>query len=135
MTAPYRVTTSCGGKKPATRRSAVQADTDEEAVIAAMQWTLWSHTKGRPRALPRYTDWRVEVWDGSEYKLLREGTYEDAAKNLPEEDPTEPTDSAVQLLAILGGKARRSPHTGARQGRNRGASRLAALVARTLEDK
>lgn len=135
MAASHRVTLHCGGKKPATRRIAVQCDTDEEAAFCAMQWVVWSHAKGRPRKLPRYTQWRVEALRDNDIVLVREGTYDDAKKECPQEDTAETIIGTVQSATFSGSAKRQSTAKTGRQGRNKPKSRLAALVERTLANR
>jgi hypothetical protein len=78
----YRVTL-WQAKNPKVKRIIYASCSDvDEVTLCAWEWLCWSREK-RPRGLPSYSRYRVEApADNNEYKIIEEGTAEDAAQKL-----------------------------------------------------
>jgi anti-sigma factor ChrR (cupin superfamily) len=134
IAASFRVTTAWGGKRPGKRTRNVDVDTRDDAVLCALQWTLWSHARGRPKKFPRYTGFSIEEWDGTEWVTIREGTYEDAKAEYGAQDAALGEISSVQHIPIAGHKEGFTPRKYQAPRRNRGTSRLSNLISKVLQD-
>lgn len=132
MTASFRITHHTGGKKPIAERRIWSCDDENEAVFFAMRSTIWSHTTGRPRKLPRYVAWSVESRDDTEWILVEEGTLQDAKARLPFEDTSAPEVGAVWRELIARSKGGQPSRARANTRQRRGPSRLSQLVERVL---
>lgn len=135
MAASHRVVLHRAGKTPVTRRIAVECDSDDEAVICAMRWTVWSHAQGRPRRLPRYTDWTVQRRADDGWETIREGTFSDAQAQCQTENEAETIPGAISQNLFYGYEARHKAGKRTHSRRAGGTSRLAQLVSRVLGEQ
>jgi len=132
--APFLVTLTQSGKRPARKAIPLDSDTREGAILCAWQWVVWSHARGRPKKLPRYGRYTVKEWDGTQWTTIAEGTRADATKNYREEDTTETGDGTVQPLPFSRRQGATVPWGRQTPRRNARTSRLANLVSRVLND-
>lgn len=131
-TASFRFTFTWAGKKPGRLVKACDCEDVSEAVFLVQQWCIWSRSRQRARNLPRYDTWCVERRQNNVWQLVREGTYSDAAQELPQEDSSKSEECTVWELEVMRRQGRRATVRPAHTRRDRGPTRLATLLARKL---
>lgn len=134
-TVSHIVTFTWSGKKPGQKTKRVLCDDDREAVLFAIQVTVWSQERSARGALKRYDGWKVERVTANGRELVREGTKADAEKEYREEDLAPAPFGTVAAKDIYGSKRGRAPGIRTARGRRGEPSRLAAFAARVLKDQ